>query len=128
MPQATGTFEVKMLPQDDGESDPRLGRFVLDKSFAGDLEGTSDGQMLASRTPVDGSMGYVAIERVSGTLHGRKGTFVLQHSSTMNRGAPAQSITVLPDSGTDELEGLSGTFTIDIRDGQHFYEFEYALG
>lgn len=126
---ARGTFQIKLMPQEphDGVNDPRLSRLVLDKTFSGDLEDTSDGQMLGCRTPVEGSMGYVAIERVTATLHGRRGTFVLQHSSTMNRGAAAQSITVVPDSGTDELEGLSGSLTIDIRDGQHFYHFEYEL-
>lgn len=127
---ARGTFEVRMTPQEphDGVNDPRLGRLLIDKRFEGDLEGTSDGQMLGSRTPVEGSAGYVAIERVSGALSGRKGTFVLQHSSTMRRGEMEQSITVVPDSATDELAGLSGRMTIDVRDGRHFYDFEYELG
>ncbi len=100
---------------------------LIDKQFAGDLEGTSIGQMLSYRTAVDGSAGYVAIEEVSGTLMGRAGTFVLQHSSTMNRGIPSQSITVVPDSGTGELEGISGEMVIKIEGGQHFYEFEYEI-
>jgi hypothetical protein len=99
----------------------------IDKQFRGDLEATSKGEMLMAGTSVKGSAGYVAIEHVSGSLHGRTGGFVLQHSSTMNRGAPQQSVTVVPDSGTGELEGLAGKMTIDIADGKHSYEFEYTL-
>ncbi|HSE37575.1 MAG TPA: DUF3224 domain-containing protein [Blastocatellia bacterium] len=126
--RATGTFEVKMSPQtDDGVGDPTVGRMSLDKQFHGDLEATSKGQMLAVGTEVQGSAGYVAMERVSGTLDGRKGTFALQHSGTMTRGTPQLSITVVPDSGTGELAGLTGKMTIKIADGKHFYEFEYNL-
>jgi hypothetical protein len=100
----------------------------LDKQFHGDIEGVSKGQMLAVSSQVPGSAGYVAMEWVDGTLHGRKGTFALQHSATMTRGTPQLSITVVPDSGTGELEGLSGTMTIIIADGKHSYEFDYALG
>jgi hypothetical protein len=99
----------------------------IDKQFHGDLEATSKGQMLSAVTAVKGSAGYVAIERVSGTLHGRSGTFVLQHSGTMTRGAPQQSVTVVPDSGTGQLVGLAGKMTINITDGKHSYEFEYSL-
>lgn len=126
--RATGTFEVKLQPQplfhDPG---PLLGRMTLDKTFQGDLIATSTGEMLSARTNVNGSAGYVAIELVSGTLDGRKGTFVLQHSSTLTKGEQKQSITVVPDSGTDELLGLSGSMTITIKDKQHFYEFEYSM-
>ncbi len=126
---ASGTFEVKMNPQtEDKVGDPTVGRMSLDKQFHGDLEGTSKGQMLAvSSTDVQGSAGYVAMERVNGTLGGRKGTFALQHSGTMTRGAPQLSITVVPDSGTGEIVGLAGKMTINIVDGKHFYEFEYTL-
>ncbi|HYO45575.1 MAG TPA: DUF3224 domain-containing protein, partial [Gemmatimonadota bacterium] len=98
-----------------------------EKRFHGDLEAVSKGQMLAAGTGVDGSAGYVAIEEVSGRLHGRSGTFLLQHSGTMTRGAPHLSVTVVPDSGTDQLAGLAGTMTIEIEDGNHSYEFDYTL-
>ncbi|VVD91703.1 hypothetical protein PPN31114_01695 [Pandoraea pneumonica] len=99
----------------------------LDKTFRGDLVATSQGEMLAFRSSVQGSAGYVAMETVHGTLHGRSGSFVLQHSSTMTRGVPAQSITVVPDSGTDALSGLTGSLVITIADGKHTYVFDYAL-
>ncbi|MES2310706.1 MAG: DUF3224 domain-containing protein [Pseudomonadota bacterium] len=126
---ARGTFEVKMTPQpvQDGVGDPGIGRMALDKQFQGDLEAIAKGQMLAAGTDVSGSAGYVALDRVSGTLHGRSGTFALQHSGTMTRGTPQLSITVIPDSGTGELLGLAGTLVITITDGQHFYDFEYTL-
>ena len=100
---------------------------LIDKQFHGDLEGTSKGQMLSAMTAVKGSAGYVAIEKVSGKLHGRTGTFVLQHSGIMNRGVPQQSVTVVPDSGTGELTGLAGKMNIIIADGKHSYEFYYTL-
>ena len=129
MPRATGTFTVTLTPQADNwnAEDTSLNRMLIDKQFSGDLEGTSIGQMLSYRTAVDGSARYVAIEKVSGRLAGHTGTFVLQHSSTMNRGIPTQSITVIPDSGTGELEGISGEMIIKIEEGQHFYEFEYEI-
>jgi len=99
----------------------------IDKQFHGDLEATSKGEMLSAMTSVKGSAGYVAIERVSGTLHGRHGTFILQHSGTMTRGAPQLSVTVVPDSATGELVGLTGKMTIKIADGKHSYDFEYTL-
>ena len=128
--RASGTFEVKMVPQpaEDKVGDPTVGRMSIDKQFHGDLEASSKGQMLAAMTEVQGSAGYVAMERVSGTLQGRKGTFALQHSGTMTRGTPQLSVTVVPDSGTGQLVGLAGKMTINIADGKHFYEFEYALG
>ena len=126
MNQATGTFVVKLTPQVDGE-DLGLGRMTIDKQFHGDLEATSQGQMLAARSSVKGSAGYVAMERVSGSLGGRSGTFVLQHSGTMTRGEPQLSVTVVPDSGTGELTGLSGKMAINIAEGEHSYVFEYAI-
>lgn len=100
---------------------------TIDKQIHGDLEGTSKGQMLTAGTAVTGSGVYVAIEKVSGTLHGRKGTFILHHTGVMTRGAPQLTITVVPDSGTGELEGLTGRMMINIADGKHSYDFEYTL-
>lgn len=129
MTTASGSFEVKLTPQPDpdGVSDSTIGRLAVEKQFHGELEGTSKGQMLSTRTGVDGSAGYVAMERVVGTLAGRRGSFTLQHSGTMNRGAPTLSLTVVPDSGTGELEGLSGSMQIIVADGKHAYVFEYVL-
>ncbi len=124
--RATGTFEVKMTPQDAPES-PGVGRMALDKQFHGDLEATSKGQMLTAMTAVQGSAGYVAIEQDNGKLKGRTGTFALQHNGTMNRGEPRLSITVVPDSGTGDLAGLSGKMEIIIEAGKHSYVFEYTL-
>lgn len=125
---ASGTFEVKLNPQtDDNVGDPTVGRMSIDKQFKGDLEATSKGQMLAAMTEVKNSAGYVALERVSGTLHGHAGTFALQHSGTMTRGVPTLSVTVVPDSGTGQLVGLTGKMTINIADGKHSYDFEYTL-
>ena len=128
MTRASGTFEVKVSPQAmDDKGDPLLGRMSLDKKFHGDLEAISKGEMLSAGTNVKGSAGYVAIERVSGTLHGRGGSFTLQHSGTMTRGAPQLTITVVPDSGTDQLKGLAGKMMIIITDGKHSYDFDYTL-
>jgi hypothetical protein len=126
---ANGTFEVKLTPQspDDKAEGATVGRFSLDKSFKGDLTGTSKGEMLAVSTPVQGSAGYVAMEQVTGTLSGHTGTFALQHTGTMNRGAPQLSVIVVPDSGTGQLVGLAGKMDIKIADGKHFYDFEYTL-
>ena len=125
--RATGTFEVKLTPQDDGPDAP-VGRMSLDKQFHGDLAGTSKGQMLMSSSPsLNGSAGYVAIEKVTATLNGHHGTFYLQHSGTMTRGVGELTITVIPDSGTDELAGLQGKLNIIIADGKHSYELEYDL-
>ena len=125
---ASGTFEVKLAPQQDETAiDTNLSRMLIDKQFHGDIEATSKGQMLAAMTETKGSAGYVAIERVTGTLHGRKGSFVLQHHGIMNRNVPELSVIVVPDSGTDELVGLSGKLTIIIEGGKHSYEFEYSL-
>jgi hypothetical protein len=126
---AHGTFEVKLVPQTpEAGADASLGRMTSDKQFRGDLEGTSKGQMLTAGTSVKDSAGYVAIERVTGTLNGRGGSFSLQHTGTMDRGAPQLSITVVPDSGTGELAGLTGRMTITIADGKHSYDFDYTLG
>ena len=127
--RASGTFEVRLSPQADGEEGGAcVGRMLIDKRFSGDLEATSRGQMLAVRTKVEGSAGYVALELVTGALQGRAGTFVLQHGGTMRRGAQQLSITVVPDSGTGELEGLAGRMEIAVGDGGHSYEFDYTLG
>src|ERR1022692_4967538 len=124
---ASGTFEVKITPQPADSGAPAVGRMSIDKQFHGDLEATSKGQMLAAVNSVKGSAGYVAIEQVTGSLRGRSGTFVLQHSGTMTRGTPQQIVSVVPDSGTGELVGLTGTMTITIADGKHSYDFEYTL-
>jgi hypothetical protein len=126
---ANGTFEVKMNPQSPGDeaTGATLGKFSLDKQFHGDLEGTSKGEMLAVSTAVEGSAGYVALEQVTGKLNGRTGTFALQHTGTMNRGAAQLSVTVVPDSGTGDLVGLAGKLEIKIADGKHYYDFEYTL-
>ena len=128
--RASGTFEVKMSPQapDEGAEAVGIGRMLIDKSFAGDLEGTSKGQMLAAMSSVSGSAGYVAMEQVTATLAGRSGTFVLQHNGTMTRGTPTLTVSVVPDSGTGELDGLTGTMQIIIDEGRHSYVFEYTLG
>lgn len=124
---AMGSFTVEMKPQGDPDAADgvSLGRLLLQKRFEGDLVATSQGEMLTAMTPVQGSAGYVAIERVTGTLHGKSGSFVFQHTGTMTRGAQQLSITVVPDSGTGELAGLSGVFRLQIVEGKHFYEFEY---
>jgi len=123
---------VKVVPQKPDTQIARaanLGRLTIDKRFHGDLEGISKGEMLATQTEVPGSAGYVAMERVTGSLKGRQGSFVLQHSATMSRGTPTSSITVVPDSGTGELKGITGTMTIAVTsDGGHTYEFSYKIG
>ena len=126
---AIGPFEVKLEPQaPDGKfEDATMGRMTIDKQFHGDLEATSKGQMLTAVTDTKGSAGYVAIERVTGTLKGRRGSFALQHTGAMNRGVPQLSVTVVPDSGTGQLVGLAGKMDIKIVEGKHSYEFEYTL-
>ena len=126
--RAQGSFEVKLTPQSMAGLPDGLARMALDKQFHGELEATSKGEMLSAMSSVKGSAGYVAIERVSGTLAGKRGTFVLQHAGLMNRGAPTLSIVVVPDSGTGELVGLTGSMSIDIRDGHHFYALDYTMG
>lgn len=126
---AAGSFDVNLVPQPLANADagPLMGRLSINKTFSGDLQATSQGEMLSAGTAVKGSAGYVAMERVTGTLHGKSGSFVLQHSGTMNRGAPQLTVSVVPDSGTDELTGLSGTLTIQIADGKHSYVMEYEI-
>ncbi|RDZ26108.1 DUF3224 domain-containing protein [Lysobacter silvisoli] len=124
-----GAFDVKMNPQaaDEGASDG-LGRMRLDKRYHGELEASGQGQMLAFRSAVAGSAGYVAMERVEGTLGGRRGSFVLQHSGTLDRGAAQLDLNVVPDSGTGELTGLRGRMSIVIAEGgEHYYDFDYEL-
>ena len=127
--RAAGTFEVRLspLPVYESAEGAMLARMSIDKEFKGDLAATSKGEMLSAGTAIKGSAGYVAIERVIGTLAGRRGSFVLQHNGLMNRGAPHLVITVVPDSGTGELAGLSGTMAIIIADGKHSYELDYSL-
>jgi hypothetical protein len=127
--QAKGSFEVSITPQSpvEGVGDPSVGRMALEKHFKGDMEGVGKGQMLAVGTAVDGSAGYVAMERVHGTLHGREGGFALQHNGVMNRGTPQLTITIVPDSGTEGLSGIAGALSIRITDGVHYYELAYSL-
>jgi hypothetical protein len=122
---ASGEFEVKLTPFASAEA--KVGSLEIKKTFSGDLTATSSGQMLAVRTPVENSAGYVAMELVNGSLAGRSGTFALQHSGTMNHGAQSLSVTVVPDSATGELAGLSGSMQIKIEGGKHYYTFTYAL-
>lgn len=126
---AKGSFEVKLQPEGtpQPEGGTTLGRVTVSKDFSGDLVGTGTGTLLTAVTGTPGSAGYVAIERVTGILHGRKGSFVFQHTGTMDRGAQQLSITVVPDSGTGELAGIEGTFTLTITEGKHLYEFAYSL-
>jgi Protein of unknown function (DUF3224) len=129
MKRAMGSFEVSLQPLPNAEvsSDALLGRILLTKKFSGDLQGSARGQMLSAGTATRGSAGYVAIDHVTGELDGRRGSFVLQHSGSMNRGVPTLSIMVVPDSGTGELAGLTGTLSINIVDGKHFYDFLYSF-
>lgn len=125
---ASGMFDVKVTPMAiDVGADLGLGRMALAKVFHGDLEGAGSGMMLTAMTGTRGSAGYVAIERVSGNLHGRRGSFVFQHSGTMDRSVQTLSISVVPDSGTDELMGIAGQFKLEVVDGVHRYEFAYRL-
>ena len=123
---AAGTFEVKLVPQTDADS--AVGRMTIDKQFAGDIVGTSKGTMLALMSPTPNSGAYVAIEKFVGTLDGKRGSFAFHHTGVINRGAQSLSVTVVPDSGTDELAGLSGTMKIIIDGKKHSYEFDYTIG
>lgn len=128
--RATGTFEVKMTPQpadDYTAAGSGLARLTGDKQFHGDLEAASKGQMLSGGDYSTGSAGYVAMERVTGTLSGRTGAFTLQHCATLNRNVPSLSITVVPGSGSGQLAGISGSMNIRIEGGKHFYDFDYSL-
>ena len=127
---ATGRFDVTLAPQPlaDPAAPATLGRRTIDKQFQGDLEAQSRGEMLSAGGSEAGSAGYVAIEQVTGTLQGRHGSFVLQHSGMLNRGTPELAISVVPDTGTDELRGLSGRMEIEIGPGgEHTYRFDYTL-
>jgi hypothetical protein len=129
MKKAVGTFDVKInsLTQYNTALDAKLARMSIDKQFHGDLEATSQGEMLSAGTDTQGSAGYVAMERVAGTLNGRGGGFTLQHNATMTRGVPYLNIVVVPDSGTGELLGLAGTMHIIIEKGKHSYELQYSI-
>jgi Protein of unknown function (DUF3224) len=126
---ATGRFDVTLLPigTDDQAEGSTLGRMSIEKRFEGDLAGSSKGEMMTAMTTTEGSAGYVALERVTGTLHGRPGSFILQHGGVMTRGAPQLTILVVPDSGTGQLLGLSGRMAIIVTDGEHTYDFQYTL-
>jgi Protein of unknown function (DUF3224) len=126
---ARGTFDVNIIPQppEDKTEGLTLGRMLIEKKFQGDLEAVSKGQMLTGMTEVKGSGAYVAIERVTGTLHGRSGSLILHHLGIMERGAPRLNVNVVPDSGTRDLAGIAGTMTIIIAEGKHSYELAYTL-
>jgi hypothetical protein len=126
---AKGTFIVALqpMPFENADAESKLGRMSIDKQISGDLTATTQGQMLSAMTDVKGSAGYVALEQVTGTLAGKRGTFVLQHVGVMNRGAASLRVNVVPDSGMGELSGIEGEFRIDIVDGAHSYEFAYRL-
>ncbi|MFY8275311.1 DUF3224 domain-containing protein [Pseudoalteromonas sp. SSDWG2] len=129
--QATGTFTVTLNPQEGyttGVDGIKLGRMSIDKAFTGELHGISQGEMLSAMTTVQGSAGYVAIEQVTGTLGDKKGSFVLQHFGTMDQGKDRLTLEVVPDSGSGELVGLSGSMSIRIENGVHHYQFDYQLG
>jgi hypothetical protein len=128
--KVSGKFEVKLSPlsfSSQGIDLIKLSRMAVYKRYKGDLQATSKGEMLSVMTSVKGSAGYVAIEQVAGTLSGRKGSFVLQHFGTMNKGKDRLILEVVPDSGTNQLSGLVGTMVNRVEDGQHFYEFDYEL-
>jgi Protein of unknown function (DUF3224) len=128
--KATGKFEVKLQPLEaynKGDNGINLGRMSIDKTFTGGLTASSKGEMISAMTPVKGSASYTAIEHVTGTLSGKQGSFVLQHYGIMNKGKNFLQIEVVPDSGTDELEGISGKLAIRIEEGQHYYELDYKF-
>lgn len=127
--KAEGSFEVDLQPasKDELPGGNRLSKLTLEKTYHGGLEATATGEMLTGTTAVDGSAAYVAIEHVEGTLGGRTGTFLLQHRGTMDRGGESLSVRVVPDSGTGELQGLTGSLEIEIEEGEHFYELEYSI-
>ena len=130
MPRATGNFDVTLnpFPLELNPAVEGMGRMSIDKKYHGDLEAVGQGQMLTAGTAIKNSAGYVAVERVSGVLQGRKGTFMLQHNGIMTRGQGTLTITIIPDSGTDQLDGLRGTMSIRIEGGKHFYDLTYTLG
>jgi len=124
---ATGSFDVKLTPQDDKSGEPSIGRMTIDKQWRGDINGTSKGEMLSGGDFKSGSAGYVAMEKFNGTVTGRKGSLMFQHSATMNAGQGDLNITVVPGSGTEELKGITGKLTIKIEGGKHLYDFEYTV-
>ena len=126
----TGKFDVNLQPlqpYSQGDKGINFGRMSIDKNFDGELSAVSKGEMVSAMTPVKGSAGYVAVEQVIGTLSGKKGSFVLQHFGTIDKGKNYLNIEVVPDSGTDELKGISGKMNIRIEEGEHFYDFEYQI-
>jgi len=127
--RARGEFGVKLVPQPpaDRTEDSMLGRMTIEKEYRGDLVATSKGEMLTATSAIPGSAGYVAIERVIGNLGGHTGSFVLQHSGTLDRGEPRLNISIVPDSGTGELTGAAGTMRVEVTGGKHFYEIDYTL-
>ena len=129
MPTATGTFEVNIEPGPPylDEDGVKLNRNSVRKEMDGDMVGTSEAEMLAAYTSTPGSAGYVAIECFTGSVHGKSGSFVLQHSGLMNKGDGQLTVTIVPDSGTGELEGICGTFEIDVDDGRHSYTLSYEI-
>ncbi|UQV46967.1 DUF3224 domain-containing protein [Janthinobacterium lividum] len=129
MPSITGTFDVTITPEtlSDTAAQSGLGRLSLAKRYHGALDASAQGEMLSVRAAVAGSAGYVALERVEGSLDGRHGSFYLQHSGSMTRGAPALSVTVVSDTGTQQLQGLSGSLLIRIEGGKHYYDFTYEI-
>ena len=129
MPSISGTFDVTIRPEalSDTATQSGLGRLSLAKRYHGALDASAQGEMLSARASVTGSAGYVALERVEGTLDGRHGSFYLQHSGSMTRGAPALSVTVVPDTGTEALLGLQGSLAIRIENGKHYYDFTYEI-
>lgn len=123
---AHGTFAVKVLPLTPAPA-PGLSRYSINKEIHGDLEATSVGEMFGGGDPRKGTAGYVAIEVVTGSMAGKHGSFALQHSATMDQSGLRMQVIVVPGSGTEEFTGISGTFTIKIENGQHFYDFDYTL-
>jgi hypothetical protein len=126
---AAGAFEVKISPLTLSEqsADPKMGRMSIEKQYHGELEAIAKGEMLTAQSEMKVSGVYVAVERVSGTLNGKKGSFAMHHTGVMNRGKPELRISVVPDSGTEDLQGLTGTMKIRIENGKHFYDFDYSL-
>jgi hypothetical protein len=128
--KVSGKFQVKLLPLEPsykGSNGINIGRMSIDKKFEGELSAYSKGEMVSAMTPVKGSAGYVAVEQVIGILSGKKGSFALQHSGSMNKGKDFLIIEIIPDSGTDELKGITGKMKIHIEEGQHYYDFEYQF-
>jgi hypothetical protein len=126
MHRAKGSFNVQVQPLSPAPAEG-LGRFSIDKEINGDLQAASQGEMLSAGDPKKGEAGYVAIERVTGKLQGKQGSFALQHSATMDRSGSTLQVTVVPGSGTGQLQGIAGTFTIIVLEGEHRYEFDYTL-